>query len=197
MPISPLLVILVFANSNLDKFPVSSIVVQTMVHIIGIGEKNDPQRIPLVTRKGSQVPNAKRIQYDPSHFISAVEMFQKKHPSLEVRSLCSEYNCIGLVFASRRTVIDEKHLPMLLSEDRYRKIPREDVIPGDLVVYRNEESLMIHVGIVLEKQPDIKAGKMHLRILSQWGADGEFIHFEDDIHEYLGTPSDYWTERVE
>ena len=119
------------------------------------------------------------------------------HSSASVRSLNSVYNCVGMVFASRRTWIEPEHVPMILSDDGYRPIDRNELERGDVVVYRRESLEEIsHVGVVARVEVKPKDASLEVLVLSQWGHDGEYFHLDDDVNPMLGTPTEYWTDRI-
>jgi len=124
-----------------------------------------------------------------------VQVFTAAYKTLRVRSLSSIYNCVGMVFASRRTVVDVDYLPTILEDDGYRQIPAKEVVEGDVVVYADSWGKFSHVGVVIHHSPDVQSASWKTRVLSQWGADGEFFHDLDDVHPYLGKPKGFWTER--
>jgi len=86
-----------------------------------------------------------------------------------------KYNCHGLSFASRRTVI---HLPeevaKILLEDEYQRVELDDVKPGDLAIY-NKGGDLEHSGIVIEFNPILKISK----ILGKWGFCQEVVHWSN------------------
>jgi hypothetical protein len=101
-----------------------------------------------------------------------------------------------MVFAARRTWVETKHVQLILQEDGYRPVGGPDeVVPGDIVLYRNGEGAISHAGVVIERQPEIESGSWKVWILSKWGRDGEYIHEVGDAPEILGQPSEYWSER--
>ena len=127
---------------------------------------------------------------------AAQEDMQDHHPEARLRSLRSDYNCLGLVFANRRTWIDPDQLALILSDDGYRRVVDEgDLQPGDVVVYRSTGGAVVHVGIVSTLTPNLLTASWEVQVLSQWGAAGEYFHRVDNVHPMLGTPSEYWTER--
>lgn len=80
---------------------------------------------------------------------------------------------------------------MILRDDEYRRITLSDCQAGDVVIYRNEEKDIVHVGIIVETRPlDADAC-----VLSQWGNNGEFFHDLHDVGPGLGQPVEYWTDR--
>ena len=119
------------------------------------------------------------------------------HPSAKVRSLSSVYDCMGMVFASRRTAIQPEHLDRILKDDKYTLLSdRSEIQRGDLIVYRDDKGAVSHVGIVANVAIGLEDKPIQVRVLSQWGADGEYFHLADDVHQALGKPAEYWTDRV-
>ncbi len=166
-----------------------------MVEIVDLGGPRDRASILLGTRLGTPIRNVRRRPQAPATMMAALRLHTSEHPSLKLRSLASEYNCMGLVFASRRTWIEIDHLPMILKEDEYRQIPPKEVQVGDVLVYRDDRGEVTHIGIVFDYTPDVQAASFATRVLSQWGADGEYFHDAEDVTHWLGRPREFWTER--
>lgn len=153
-------------------------------------------QLALETRKGRQIPNDRALERHPDSLRAAKEMFESSHPTVRVRSLTSVYNCMGMVFAARRTCIDTDELQMIFDDDEHHKLHSlNDVMDGDVVVYRDDTGHVSHVGLVSDVRLDIREGTLHITVLSQWGRDGEYFHRVDDVHPFLGTPAEYWTDR--
>ena len=128
---------------------------------------------------------------------AAKDIVLKAHPNARARSLSSMYNCMGMVFATRRTWVEPENLRMILEDDGYRKVLNESELQaGDVVVYRDDYGEVSHVGIVTEVRPNLAEATREVFVLSQWGQDGEYFHRADDVNPQLGKPSEYWTERV-
>ena len=107
------------------------------------------------------------------------------------------YNCMGMVFASRRTWIDPEHLEMILEDDEYQRIVSEAELQlGDLVIYRGDNNQVTHVGIISMIDNNLETAIRRLFVLSQWGGDGEYFHEIHDVSPYLGTPAEFWTDRL-
>ena len=89
------------------------------------------------------------------------------------------YNCHGLVFASRRSIIyDHNEIHKILEEDCYREVHTHEVLPGDIVLYLSDKGDPEHSGIVISKPSE-----HNLRIpcvLSKWGPWKEVIHLAND-----------------
>ncbi len=168
-----------------------------MTIIIGEGSENDPASIKLATRKGSFIPNVRRrFERHPSARRAGVQIWQQKHPNIELRSTTQSYNCVGMIFASRRTWVDPSSVQMILDEDEYRKLSEiKEVKVGDVVVYRRDTQEIRHVAIILERKANVADASWEVTVLSQWGGEGEFVHSLDDVPSAYGRPIEYWTDR--
>ena len=156
-----------------------------------------PPELALATRKERQIPNEKRTQRAPATMQAAIGIMKIGRPSVQPRSSSSVYNCMGMVFASRRTCIDPQYLHTILVDDEYEPVPdQKDLQQGDIVVYRDLQRTICHVGIVVEVKPDLRRGSWDVTVLSQWGADGEYFHLLDEVHPSLGEPTEFWTDRT-
>ena len=156
--------------------------------------------IALATRKNTSIPNTRRKPQAPVSMQAAQAMVLGEHPSAKVRSLSSVYNCMGMVFASRRTWVEPDYLQMILEDDEYRPIDRNELHRGDVVVYRNNHDEISHVGIVYEVRLKVDEATLEVVaevvVASQWGHDGEYFHLDDDVNPRLGKPTEYWTDRT-
>jgi len=150
--------------------------------------------IPLATRSGKKIENEQRYDRHPSAMQEAVKIWLTQFPNITPRSLTAIYDCMGLVFASRRTWIDISLINFILHEDGYHQINITNVELGDIIIYRNINTIT-HVGIIIEKKPSIEPAKWNIRVMSQWGADGEYIHSSADIPHLYGVDAEYWTDR--
>jgi hypothetical protein len=165
--------------------------------VIGAGGPNDKNSLPLATRKNKFIHNEQRLERAPSSLKAAATVHLSTFPQAKLRSATAVYNCMGLVFASRRTWIDTDYLNDILIDDGYIKIAGpEEAKCGDIVIYRmNENSHITHVAIIVDIKPEVKTASWKITVLSQWGADGEYIHFLEEVPTILGEPVEYWTDR--
>jgi hypothetical protein len=166
--------------------------------IINPGGEGDVLSIPLVTRRLTRIPNERRPRAAPLRMRSALEIIRKQFPPerVELRALDASYNCVGLVFAGRRTCIEPEHVEMILEQDDdERRTSLDRAAPGDIAVYRDEGREVCHVGIVATVHPDLSGGPTRIRILSQWGSDGEYLHDADAVPHWLGRLTEVWTYR--
>ena len=156
-----------------------------------------PSSLLLETRGRWQIPNYLRPERAEAALRASVSLLGGQFPRAQLRSITAVYNCVGLVVASRRTWVDPEHLIRILREDGYRQLPGvAEVQPGDVVVYRDSDGQVCHVGFVVERNLIVLGERSDpLKVLSKWGADGEYIHDSLDLPPLLGTPTDYWTDR--
>jgi len=169
-----------------------------MVLRLGAFESQVPDDCAICTRSGWKIPELEEPL--PSHpFFNDVEQFTRfylhKFVGLKVRSKSEyPYNCVGMVFSSRRAAINPSYLNKILQEDNYRPISRNEVQVGDVVVYsyRNELS---HVGIILKVE--LIGQTPIFTVMSKWGdVAPEFVHLIDQVPEVLGEPIAFYTDRV-
>lgn len=166
-------------------------------YLLGLGSERDPDAIKVATRTGKYIPNSRRQAASPARMKAEIEIWRGKFDSLILRSVDGTYNCMGMIFASRRTCIDVDSLPMILREDSYLPVNDHNaVVIGDVIVYKRVGRLT-HVGIVVESRVDIVKAKRVYRVLSKWGQSGEFIHDVNDVPDYLGNDIEFWTDRKE
>jgi hypothetical protein len=159
-----------------------------------------PLRYPalaLETRAGRAIDNEVRPERPKVALDASAALFKRLFPKAELRSLTAVYNCVGLVVANRRAWVDPDDLIRVLREDGYRQLANVmEAELGDVVVYHDAGGEVCHVGIVVGKNVLIPGQQEDpLRVLSKWGADGEYIHDLSKLPAYLGTPGQFWTDR--
>ena len=158
--------------------------------------------IALQTRRGRDIPNQPRGDRHPDSIRAAVEQQRENHPLADLRTISNRYNCVGLVFANRRTAVDTEDIEWILEDDGYRPLASEsELAPGDLVIYRSGDAPEpSHIAIVLRRDRvsvgDRLVGPITTIVLSKWGYDGEYIHAIRDVPDWYGSPAEYWTERM-
>jgi len=156
------------------------------------------RQLSLDTREGNPIPNAQRIEMDPSRRKAVIRTINKQCPKARPRSITQVYNCLGLAFASRRTCIDVDAISMVLREDDYCRVPRlKDTKPGDLVIYRDDPTGECkHIGMILGELPLLeRSKKTEFWVISQFGWDGEWIHPIDQVPDDCKGTIEYWTDR--
>lgn len=167
--------------------------------IIGQGTERDPSALRLYTALNRYVPNERPdAERAPESLREARRVVRQISPTARCRSLTSKYNCMGLVFATRRTIVPIDHISMFLEDDGYSQVTRDGVIEGDIVIYVRD-GLAQHVGLVHQLQdvsPQHDRSIVQIWVLSQWGDDGEYFHKIDEVPYLYGTPSQFWSERT-
>ena len=152
--------------------------------------------LPLCTKQGSHIPNEQRPPRPPDSMKAAEGIVTSNHHTAQTRSLASGYNCVGMIFAARRTWIETDLVDMILREDGYRQLGDEsEVHVGDVVIYRTEDGEISHVGLISGIGANVEEAKWEFTVLSRWGQDGEYFHDINDVSPYLGKPTEYWTDR--
>ena len=162
----------------------ATIVISTMETIVGEGGPADKASIALATSKNRAIPNRRMPELAPQTAFAAKRIHAKG--SWQHRSMRSTYNCVGMVFANRRTFVEPEEIPMILQDDEYVEVGREaEVTPGDVVVYESPMTGdIVHVGLVLAAEGVFETRK--IRVLSQFGRAGEYIHDVRDVPEAYG-----------
>ena len=162
-------------------------------------------RLPVYARSGKEMPQPHAVELEEEEqseelvrkqTVGLVEaMNRKRKRDLVIRSVSSHmYNCVGMVFANRRTWLEVGSLKWILEQDGYRRITYKALQAGDIVVY-TEDGVPMHVGLVLIVHPSL-GSIPNVRVLSKWGKAGEVEHWLQDVPAYLGEPSQFWTEKV-
>ena len=140
--------------------------------------------------KGINTETAKGNSID-NYQVSEISHYEKnlfggytkeKYPTMIIRSEASPmYDCHGLTFASRRTNIDKStEIEKILNDDEYSLINERDVLPGDVVLYVDQDDGDIsHSGIVVNAEFPPESLSIIL-VISKWGKFKEIIHNVND-----------------
>ena len=121
-------------------------------------------------------PSCQKVMRNHKRFYN--EWIRRRNPT-------GIYNCAGMVWASRRTCIfdDEGNdvYDSIIKDDGLGKIEISQVVPGDIVVYRETETeSIVHVARVCGC-----SGVENLRtiqVISKWDhTSGEYIHEHKNI----------------
>lgn len=160
--------------------------------LIGGGDRS----IALETRCRRPIRNV--IERDPGERERRVyervrERFGKHW--INRKPACGVYNCYGMVFASRRTTIeDDTQIPDVLGDDGYREIGEDEAVVGDLVLYQDQRMGMVHVARIT-RRGDLKV----LYALSKWdstsGEDEHHIRHHCWIDPDFQVELQFWTDR--
>lgn len=134
--------------------------------------------ITVQTRIGHSIPNYQSHEFSPFEQ-NLFTVYDRKYSRVNFRTAFPNpiYNCHGLTFAARRTcIIDNKSLQTILEDDGYTEIPKERVLPGDVILYYGPEGDIEHSGIVIAMDQ-----QYHLpQVVSKWGRFKEAIHWGND-----------------
>jgi hypothetical protein len=96
-------------------------------------------KFPIYARSGWEIPQPD--EYIPEKSIEELRIkaneLMRQRRELVLRSVSPHlYNCVGMVFASRRAVIEIDHIYQILREDGYRAIRYNEILAGDVVLYK-------------------------------------------------------------
>ena len=167
------------------------------MRIFSEGSPADSKAIPLSTKLGTPILNERKLERDPRALCAAEKMAKTSFGSIRTRSLSGTYNCVGMVFGCRRTVIQPSEIDKVLSEDKYSPVRQTEVSLGDIVIYyASTNAEPRHIGIVAELDPLIQDVDQRIIILSQWGYDGEYLHRLNDAPAVYGTVKKFFTDRT-
>jgi hypothetical protein len=162
--------------------------------------------IVLQTHRSNNITN--EIALEPDERRRRInEALRKQHPGWKDRKPpCGVYNCVGHVWACRRTAVydDLEHQVLnILVDDGYDTLdwPRETLVVGDVVTYWNSAKThkgFIHVGTVFELRYVTEGGQQIPWVLSKWDdASGEVLHHYQDCPFSEEIEPEFWTDRFE
>ena len=151
---------------------------------------------PVFARSGWSIPLENPPVGDATLIKLRAEELQKWHPKAEIRSVSTyPYNCVGMIFASRRAWIEIDYIYDIFRNDGYRQLPQSQVVAGDVVLYKQKQEPTHVALIVTAARVHPTSDTLNIQVLSKWGKDPEFIHFIEDVPSQLGLPSEFYTER--
>ena len=129
----------------------------------------------METRRRTRIDNQQEWGDLPAWYLQQVRDWKNRHKppgAIHGSVVSSVYNCHGLTFASRRTVIDKPNdIERIIQDDDYGEVDHSDVKPGDIAVYYSGGDAE-HSGIVIEISDD-----RPIKILSKWGVGQEVRHW--------------------
>lgn len=161
--------------------------------------------IVLQTHRGTAIKNEIALHPVPDHAVAKFNRLREQHPNWIVRKPpTGVYNCIGHVWASRRTAVYERFDEIVLlirQDDGYRAVDwnRETPVPGDVACYweqLNPYRGCVHVGQVIGVRPQGTLPPT-IFVLSKWDdVSGEVLHEAADFPKSFGNVRiEYWTDR--
>jgi hypothetical protein len=158
---------------------------------------DEDRSLALETRRGRPIRNI--VEREPGDRERRLyELIRKRFGAQWVNRkwACGAYNCYGMVFASRRTTIeDDTQIPDVLGDDGYCKISEDEAVVGDLVFYRDRgRGTLLHVAVIT-RRAELKA----LHALSKWystsGEDEHHIRHHCWTDQGLDVELEFWTDR--
>jgi hypothetical protein len=126
-----------------------------------------------------------------------VSVWPELFPKIQERKRpTSSYNCHGLTFLSRRGHIDaDDEIDKILADDDYEEVTdRENVLPGDVILYGLRAGDYQHSGIVVGVPEKNTKEVWSPFVLSKWGRFGEYIHRHIDVPLSYGKCLGFWRE---
>lgn len=149
----------------------------------------------LSTRRGNKIKNWTILEHGPDRLDAAARQVKSKHPRAEHLAGTAAYNCAGLAFGSRRAWIDPGQVLWILDEDGFKLVgDPQRWSTGDIVVYKNGGKHVTHVAVVHTATVSNLTGEPVVRVISQWGRDGEYCHDWDDVNPRLGEPCGVYSQ---
>jgi len=159
--------------------------------MLTLGNSREERGLALETRTKWPIPNNTSKEKAPAALMASRELWKKLLPEATLRSLTATYNCVGMVFATRRSHINPDHVRDILEKDGFSKVPDAAVKLGDLVLYCDGNTVL-HIGMVAAT-PSVDGHDTW--VLSKWGDDGEYYHRLKYVPEIFGEPTEFWTHR--
>lgn len=159
-------------------------------------EASPSDEYPIYTRLGWEIPQLEfpEMPIELLQIKTNERLRWQRGLGLKLRSLSTyPYNCVGMVFASRRAWIEIEHVYKIMEDDGYEKIARNEVAQGDVVLYKDHQGEPSHIALVVMVQ--VLGRTPNIQVISKWGKEAEFIHYVENVPDLLGSPAEYWTDR--
>jgi hypothetical protein len=138
-------------------------------------ENPERKSIALQTSTGRDIPNEQFGEIPPHERNQFPDWDNRWGWPVQRRGEPSPlYNCHGLTFACRRTsVYESSGVRAVLEDDAYHPIELADVLPGDVILYYDDNNDIEHSGIVVTAP----AGDLRIPlVVSKWGKYRECVH---------------------
>ncbi len=132
--------------------------------------------LSLETAAGHPIDNIQETEISQYDVKKSSSITARVKSTAEIRTLPSpRYNCHGLVFASRRTNIDNvQNVFQILLQDDYELITDLTLLrPGDIAIYHSESGEPEHSAIVVSIPTSKPIAPI---VVSKWGCGEEVIH---------------------
>lgn len=147
-----------------------------VIHVPG---KPDYKSIKIQTRCGNDIENRQVHDFSPSE-LNSIPDYSKDYRGARPRNKPNPiYNCHGMTFACARTTVGPESVQMVLDDDGYTEIQADDILPGDVIIYYNDNGEISHSGIIVSKPSDDRT--MIPWVVSKWGKYSEVYHHAYDV----------------
>jgi len=149
--------------------------------------------IRLQTASRNDIPNTQRSEISAFERNWAADLSARYAPATIRTEVSASYNCHGLTFASRRTRIEEfSSLALILKDDKYEEVSRKQALPGDIVIYYDNNGDLTHSGLVVLNDPPLYIPL----ICSKWGNGPELVHGLYNVPSVYGADHRFYRCRL-
>lgn len=159
-----------------------------MIHVPG---RPSHKKIELQTRCGNDIDNRQEYDFSPSQ-LNRLPDYSRDYRGAKFRTQPNPiYNCHGMTFACARTMVFPESVQMILDDDGYAEVKNiDDVLPGDIVLYYEDNGEISHSGIVVSR-PSEEPLKIPW-VVSKWGMLNEVYHLVYDCPYHPSGGVRYW-----
>jgi hypothetical protein len=164
---------------------------EVYVMVIHVPGKPDYKSIKIQTRCSNDIENRQVYDFSPNE-LSSIPDYRRDYSGAKFRNKPNPiYNCFGMTFACARTTVGPESVQMILDNDGYTEIQNAvDVLPGDVIIYYNDNGEIEHSGIVVSKPQDERTNIPW--VVSKWGKYSEVCHQAYDVPYRPIAQVSYW-----
>jgi hypothetical protein len=149
------------------------------------GQIQDTQ-IEIHTRLRRSIRNTQSWSMSNWDWQSLADVAKKFPNAQQVADACPVYNCHGLTFGSRRSMVEYADIPKVIQDDGFTQVSERDARPGDVVLYVERGGDISHSGFVIGKRPLLTGSTAERPLIwSKWGKGPEMIHSVDQCDFFL------------
>jgi len=148
--------------------------------MICVPGKPNYKQIKIQTRCGNDIDNRQVLDFSASE-LNSIPDYSKDYKRVWFRNKPNPiYNCHGMTFACARTWVGPECVQTILDDDGYTEIEKlDDVLPGDVIIYYDDNGEILHSGIVVSKPKDELT--RFPWVVSKWGKYSEAYHPGYDV----------------
>jgi len=159
-----------------------------VIHVPG---KPDYKSIRMQTRCGNCIENRQVHDFSLSELRLIPDYSKAYRGAIRRNEPNPIYNCHGMTFACARTTVGPESVQTILEDDGYTEIQADHVLPGDVIIYYDDNGEITHSGIVVSKPSDDWT-KIPW-VVSKWGKYSEVYHQANDVPlMYHSVAQRYW-----